>query len=68
MNTVPDGLVSTDGTAAEYSVCLQTKAGEVYVAEFRTLQEATHIAKNAFQRGDVTVKVRHDGRDVKVLR
>jgi hypothetical protein len=68
VNTLPDALVSTDETAAEYSVCLQTKAGTVYVAEFRTLQEAILIAQRACQRGDGTVKVRHDGRDVQVLR
>jgi hypothetical protein len=64
VNTLPDAFVSTDESAAEYSVCLQMKAGSVYVAEFRTLQEALH----ARQRGDGTVTVRHDGRDVQVLR
>jgi hypothetical protein len=68
VNTLPDAFVSTDESAAEYSVCLQLKAGSVYVAEFRTLQEATLIALHACQRGDGTVKVRHDGRDVQVLR
>lgn len=43
-NTLPDAIVSIDETAAEYSVCRQTKAGKVYVAEFRALQEATLIA------------------------
>ena len=68
MDTLPDAIVSIDETAAEYSVCRQTKAGKVYVAEFRTLQEATLIALHACQRGDDTVKVRHDGRDVQILR
>ncbi|MEO2013611.1 MAG: hypothetical protein ABGZ53_04500 [Fuerstiella sp.] len=68
MNTIPDSFVSIDETPAEYSVCLQTKSGKVYVAEFRTLQEATHIAKHACQRSDATVKVRHDGHDVQILR
>ncbi|MEO1984699.1 MAG: hypothetical protein ABGZ24_29635 [Fuerstiella sp.] len=68
VNTLPDSLVSIDETSAEYSVCLQTKAGKVYVAEFRTLQEAKHIAQHACQRGDATVKVRHDGHDVQILR
>ena len=67
MDTLPDSFVAINETPAEYSVCLQTGSKRIYVAEFRTLQEATQIAEHACQRGDATVKVRHDGHDVRVL-
>ncbi len=45
----------------EFSVCVETAAGWIYVAEFRTLQEATQLAEGAVGRSQLRTHIRRCG-------
>ena len=58
-NTVPPQEQRSD--ASEYSVCVLTAGGWVYVAEFQTYQEAIGLAEAAVNRSGLRACIKSYG-------
>lgn len=63
--TEPD---AAEITLADYSVCMRTNGGLVYLSEFRTLPEAVQIAETALRSSGAVILIRQNGNEVRELR
>ncbi|MCA9033794.1 MAG: hypothetical protein KDA91_01630 [Planctomycetaceae bacterium] len=55
------------GDAPEYSVRVKTEADWIYIAEFRTWEEAISLAESAAERSHLVTQVRRCGTVVREL-